>query len=410
MEADRSPRVLFATSNGTGLGHLTRALAIARRLEPGIEARFFTLSRAAGVVREQGFEVDRMPSHSEPGAGPLLTWDRQLRRRLEGLIAALRPGVVVFDGAHPYPGLLRALRSSGDPVTVWLRRALWRPNRNAAVLPWAARFDLVVEPGELAGGQDAGPTAARRAEAVRVAPIVLCDEVDLLPRPEAARQAGVDPDGVNALVALGQGPEVDAAVRRCLGRLAARAGVGVAVLRSSLSPAVEAPEGVTVLTDTYPVSRLFRGFDLVVGAAGYNSFHELVRLGVPALLVPMSRETDDQPARARAAAALGVALASEGPDDPGLGDLLDRVLDPAAREGMAARARELRLRNGAEEAAALVSRLARGGGTEGLPHPGLPGDRLRGALTLGLARASALARYPVERRRLGPTREEGLTG
>jgi UDP:flavonoid glycosyltransferase YjiC (YdhE family) len=410
MEPDRRPSVLFATSNGTGLGHLTRAMAIARRLEEGVEARFFTLSRAAGVVRDQGFEVDRMPSHSEPGAGPLLTWDRSLADRLERLIAAWRPTVVVFDGAHPYPGLLRAIRRSGAPSAVWMRRALWKRNRNAAVLPWAARFDLVLEPGELAAADDTGPTVARRAETVRVAPIVLCDEADLLPRAEAAGQAGLDPVGVNALVALGQGAEVDAAVHRCLAWLAARPGVGVAVLSSSLSPAVEAPAGVVVLTDTYPVSQLFRGFDLVVAAAGYNSFHELVRLAVPSLFVPMPRETDDQPARARAAGALGVALAAEGPADPGLEELLDRILDPAVRAAMASRARELRLGDGAGEAAALLSRLARGGGTEGLPRPGLPGDRMRGGLTLGLARASALARYPVERARHGRTHPDGFAG
>ena len=35
-------RILFVSSNGTGLGHLTRSMAIARRLE-GMEPLFFTL-------------------------------------------------------------------------------------------------------------------------------------------------------------------------------------------------------------------------------------------------------------------------------------------------------------------------------------------------------------------------------
>jgi predicted glycosyltransferase len=30
-------RILFTTSTGTGLGHLTRSMAIARRLDAGIE-------------------------------------------------------------------------------------------------------------------------------------------------------------------------------------------------------------------------------------------------------------------------------------------------------------------------------------------------------------------------------------
>ena len=56
----------------------------------------------------------------------------------------------------------------------------------------------------------------------------------------------------------------------------------------------------------FPLSEHYRAFDLVVAAAGYNSFHESLRLGVPTLLVP-NRHTslDDQEARARAAAAAG---------------------------------------------------------------------------------------------------------
>jgi len=48
------PRVLFATSNGTGLGHLNRAMAIARRLPEGYSSSFFTLSAAAPVVHAAG--------------------------------------------------------------------------------------------------------------------------------------------------------------------------------------------------------------------------------------------------------------------------------------------------------------------------------------------------------------------
>jgi predicted glycosyltransferase len=40
-------RVMFVSSNGTGLGHLTRSMAIARRLDREIEPLFVTLSRAA---------------------------------------------------------------------------------------------------------------------------------------------------------------------------------------------------------------------------------------------------------------------------------------------------------------------------------------------------------------------------
>ena len=49
--------------------------------------------------------------------------------------------------------------------------------------------------------------------------------------------------------------------------------------------------------------------DLVVSAAGYNSFHELVYHGVPTIFVPqMAVYMDDQERRARAASDRGLAV------------------------------------------------------------------------------------------------------
>ena len=74
------------------------------------------------------------------------------------------------------------------------------------------------------------------------------------------------------------------------------------------------PEGIVHLRSTYPMSRYFAAFDLAVSAAGYNAYHELIRFGVPALYVPMPRQTDDQAARARYAEQAGIGLAADGPD------------------------------------------------------------------------------------------------
>ena len=391
--------VLFTTSNGTGLGHLTRSMAIARRLEAGVEASFFTLSAAASVVRGQGFPVDYMGTYNTPGAGSHLEWGRRLQTRVAGLVSENRPGVLVFDGAHPYPALIRVIRNAPDLTTVWSRRPLWQPGRGRAILALAAAFDLVLEPGELAAEDDAGLTVARRDEAVRLDPIVLCDEAELLPRADAERALGLEPGKVNALVALGQGADLDAAVARCLARLAPEDGVQVAALESSISSRLEVPDGVVVLRDIYPVSRYYRAFDFAISAAGYNAFHELIRFAVPTVFVPMPRELDAQATRAGYAERAGLALACEGPRSERLEDLIGRMLDPETRDGISARARALGLGNGADEAARLLSGLAGGdrSGLAGLPSPS--GGRAAMWTTMALARTSALLRHPFERRR-----------
>ena len=349
-------RILFTTSNGTGLGHLTRSMAIARRLGAEIEPLFLTLSAAAPVVREMGYPVEYVPSYATPGSGNDYRWSRRLRARLRAVIAEADPAVIVFDGTHPYEALLGALGSEG--VAVWCRRPLWRAGSSRVPLGRAGAFDAVLEPGELAESEDRGPTVAHRDGAHRVGPIVLLERAELLDRAAAEAELGLEPGRTNVLVALGQGEEVRGATARTLEHLAGRAGVQVAALSSTLASVDAVPDGVVQLRATYPMSRYFAAFDAAVAAAGYNAFHELVALGVPSLFVPMRRDTDDQAARARWAERAGVGLGSEGPADPALEAQLDRLLDPGERAALAARLADLPRPRGAAEAAAWLTNLA----------------------------------------------------
>jgi hypothetical protein len=106
------------------------------------------------------------------------------------------------------------------------------------------------------------------------------------------------------------------------------------------------------------MSRYFAAFDGAAAAAGYNAYHELIELGVPSLFVPMPRDTDDQPARARYAEAAGLGLGVTGPGDPELEAKLDRLLDPAEREGIAGRLAAREPAGGAAEAAVWLAELA----------------------------------------------------
>src|SRR6476659_4656474 len=96
------PRIMFVSSNGTGLGHLTRSMAIARRLSPETESLFVTLSRAAPVVREMGFPVEYMASHGSTGAGSDFRWSRRTAARLRTAIGEADPDLLLFDGILPY--------------------------------------------------------------------------------------------------------------------------------------------------------------------------------------------------------------------------------------------------------------------------------------------------------------------
>ena len=361
-------RILFTTSNGTGLGHLTRSMAIARRLGPELEPLFLTLSAAAPVVREMGFPVEYVASYATPGSGNDYRWSRRLRARLRTAVAEADPAVVVFDGTHPYEALLGALRA--ESAAVWCRRPLWKQGSSRAPLGREGAFDAVLEPGELAESEDRGPTVARRGHAHTVAPIVLLDRSELLPRAQAEAELGLEPGRTNVLVTLGQGREVREATTRCLSRLATRTDVQVAALSSAIALADTVPDGVVPLRATYPMSRYFAAFDAGIAAAGYNAYHELIALRVPSLFIPMRRDTDDQPARARYAAQAGLGLGAGSAADPRLEGLLDQLLDSTTRDAIRARLDNLELSNGAGDAAAWLTELA--GGRGRVSPPGGP--------------------------------------
>jgi hypothetical protein len=392
-------------------------MAIARRLEGRMEPLVFTLSAAAPVVRRQGFPVEFSASYRTPCAGTEWRWSRRLRGRARAAIAEADPAVVVFDGAHPYLGFLDALRAERGPRSVWCRRAMWKPGANRAALPRAAAFDHVLEPGELAAAADRGPTVELRGEAKQVAPIVYVDRSELLPRAEAERELGLAPGRTNVLVALGQGEEVAGATERCLAHLSKRPDVQVATVRSPVGPGVgpepsaagtrgrepgsmPGPAGVVHLNATYPMSRYYAAFDATVSAAGYNAFHELLALRVPTLFLPMTRETDDQAARARYAADAGLGRAVRGPGAPELEHELDALLSPGARAGMSTQLEAAPVADGAREAADWLVELAGAERSAGESAPGArrnwhlpggsPGEALaflarvpRGAAALG---------------------------
>ena len=129
------PRILFATSNGTGLGHLNRAMAIARRLPPGLELVVLHALRRRPGRRGRGLGRRLPRLLPPPGVGhrPGLE-PAALRAMLEQVLAERAPDLVVFDGVHPYRALTHVLSARGAPPSIWCRRPMWRPDSAAAPL------------------------------------------------------------------------------------------------------------------------------------------------------------------------------------------------------------------------------------------------------------------------------------
>lgn len=275
-----------------------RLLAIARHLPDPV------LVTSSATLPAGDLLVEHLPDTSP----------RFLRDRLRHLISLHDARVVVLDGV-PEDGVLAATADHPSVSWVWLRPAMWP---RGAGSPWRGReaaFDLVLTPGEFAAAADEGWTALDRTEVETVPPITLLDRTELLDRTAARTLLGLD-----------ESPTV--------------------LLRGARVP-------VPGFTEISPPPHAVRAADLAVATADYTSFHALLSAGVPTVFVPDESATDDQVARARFAAAAGVALCAE----PG-GDLpLTVAADPSVREALAARCAEVAFGNGAAQTAARITAL-----------------------------------------------------
>jgi UDP:flavonoid glycosyltransferase YjiC (YdhE family) len=352
--------VLFLSPNGIGMGHLTRLLAVARHGPASIRPIFLSMSQAVGVVERFGFLGEYFPYHGHTGESAE-AWSQALRARLGEAIAFYDARCVVFDGNVPYQGLIEARLDHPNRPFVWIRRGMWRAEAGRSAVDRARHFDLVIEPGEFAAEDDPGITAGRDGEAVRVAPIILFEPDELLGREEARAELGLDPERLAVIVQLGSRNnfdyrQVDRIVLDTLGR---RPDVQLVVLEWLIgASAAKLPPQVQALK-VFPAAKYLRAFDFAVSACGYNSFHELLSLGLPSILVPNENPTmDAQEVRALWADRREHAFCVRQHEPYRLAWALERMLEPETRERFARRASALRPCDGAREAARLIAELA----------------------------------------------------
>ncbi|WP_299280729.1 glycosyltransferase [uncultured Tateyamaria sp.] len=357
-------RVLFYSTNGIGMGHLTRQLAVARRLPVRLQPVFVSHSRAVDTVRQFGFVSEHLPYHTTYGQAKA-HWIIGLAAALEATFAFYKPEVVIFDGNVPFQGLLNALARRPCIASVWIRRAMWGAGRDIAALERGGAFDVVVEPLDPAWAYDHGPTLDYAGQTRSVPPVRILDEAERPGRAEACAALGLDPANTNVLVATGSGNNFDLAgiTTRVIDGLSGRAGVGLALAEWQIAQQrLDVPATIARLTG-YPFAQYLSAFDFAVAAPGYNTFCEHLAAGLPTLWVPNEHaQMDQQIERARYAVDMrcGLMVRRDAPFDEA--GALSHLLDPANRDRMAQAGARLAgqqmQENGASALAELVTDLA----------------------------------------------------
>ncbi|MFH1419408.1 MAG: methyltransferase domain-containing protein [Planctomycetota bacterium] len=345
--------ILFFAVNGAGLGHLTRSLAVAKRIrqvDPSMPIYFLTSSQALPLIARHGIIAYHIPPFSAFGHGIRTDhWNDLLLKQIQMIVALHHPAALVYDGVFPYGGLMKALSRIHFACTAMILRLRHRHDRLIKVLPSLKRFNHVLCAGE------PGLVMPREFGALNhkvFDPIMLLDKNEVLTREESLRKLGVPLDCRSIYVQLGAGninstkPWLDKILSVLSRVLCAHVVLG----ESPISDAEIDVQGNVHVLQHYPNAIYFNGFDLAICAAGYNTFHELMHHGVPSILVPNQKAvTDDQVARAKIAAEHGAAEVVMTVDK--VEETIVRCLESDSLQAMRDRARSLVPRNGAGDVA-----------------------------------------------------------
>lgn len=357
----KDSRVLFVPSNGIGMGHVSRLLAIATRLGEGTEAVFASLAQASELIEATGFHSEYIPSVHDSRQN-LEVWDRWFRYELDRLIDRYDANTVVFDGNIPTTGLLGATLSRADCKLVWVRRGMQGPT-NAEDLDKAKFIDLVIEPGEIAPDEANDLSTLLRGETLSVGPITLLDRKDLLSRETARKDLQLSEEHPAVLVQLGVGSNRDnvSLVEKVVRELKKIPNPQIV-----LAEWKHGTEGLPRLpgcriVQAFPLSRYFNAFDFSVSAAGYNTFHEVIRFGLPTVFVPnVHPQLDDQWARAQYAQDKQAGFNLPEDEIENLAVLGEALLKPEIRNFMRANSLGLSSSSGAVAAAVAIEKQAAG--------------------------------------------------
>lgn len=356
-KAKRLPRVLFVTSNGAGLGHLTRCLAVASHSQELLASAIVTQSTAHTAVASLGYDVGYFPSFAASDID-WPEWHRRFARYMHTTLATNAVDAVVFDGAWIYRGVTEACRRLDVPL-IWMRRGTWKPESDRTQFNAPLRYcDFVIEPRDGAFQDSSGaqnPDWFRQCD-----PISLIDPSSALGSTDAKVALGLEPSQRYVLVQLGAGNINDvSSVRDRVVEIVRAEGAGripVIAVPSIAAQAVQPVQGVPTLQDVYPLGKYLSAFDFGICAAGYNTVNENLNLQFPAVYVPnVATATDDQVARARAVAHGSLGLC--GVDETEIAAAVRAIMAEGALDRLGSALRSRRTENGASVAGEIIAQI-----------------------------------------------------
>lgn len=352
--ASSNARVLFVSSNGAGLGHLTRLNAVDKALDA--QSMFYTMSSAYKMIGKKSNEIVYFPSHGDlkmNGAD----WNPLMEEHFTAVVRGFKPDLIVFDGTFVYQGVISTSKELKVPL-VWMQRGCWKEevDKQSAQRHCADKFaTAVLIPGDYGCKEtvDVGPNLSPEY----LPPITLIEKGDLLSREEARTRLHLPLDKKLFLVQLGAGNIND------ISDIRSKALEFVRELGDDWEPVLvrnplsqDSDGDNTYSIQAYPLSLYYNAFDAGAFAAGYNTVQESIELQLPAVFVPNPQtKTDDQERRAERIAELNIGFVAA--DERQLHDAIINLSDDGTRTQIKDNQSSLREPLGAAAAASVIGNI-----------------------------------------------------
>lgn len=363
--------------NGSGVGHLSRQIAIQRWLRRLCAARgvrsqhwFLTTSEADTMLFHEGFAGFKLPSKSvvEEAGIDKLAYLALAKQWVWHSLALLRPDVLLVD-TFPngsFHELVTCLDLCAKKALVYrpVKEELAAREDYRALARLYDRVIIPVDDDEAAGRAAVVALDLPRSRAIVTGPVMRAERFELSSRAEARARIGVE-DGHACLLVTGGGGG-DVSVPRLFSRaarvrdLVEREGGRPVHLLFAAGPLYRgAPLRPPRSTwwSSPDLAEHLAGVDAAVCAAGFNTAHELLFSGVPVVFLPQEKIADDQAARVDALVARGAAVRARLEDEASIFEAVRCVLDDERAAALRAAAMKTVPRNHARDAAAAALSL-----------------------------------------------------
>jgi len=362
-------RVIFYASNGFGLGHLMRTMAIARALRQRVreaEIIFVTNSEAPQLAWQEGFTTVKLMSRfSAPRGRP--DPDRMLevnRAIFASMLRSFEPNAIVVDS---YPrGAMRELTPmlrypNCRKIFIYREKNEEKRHNEMLLRILGQYYEFVIVPHREA---DFSMPIPDGLETVYADAIMIRGRDEALPRAEARKRLGFPADAFVIYVGFGGGGDNNYRKFRDWVLTEAKRFPDwlFAVARPPLfrGPA-PTPDSNLVEFAYFPLAECWHAFDAAISALGFNTTVELLHHGVPSIFLELDMPDDDQGGRANRIVEAGAGLAMKPFETDKLVPALEALGDAKRRKAMAQAARKLVPVNGAGTAADAIIRWVREG-------------------------------------------------